>query len=235
MSHWDTQGLKPYMRYTIAGGVGYMAENVAYIQAVSSYRTTAAVEGAIKTLEYQMVYNDAAHNNGHRDNILDPYHTGVSIGIAYSADDVYLVEDFTSDYLNWTTPLAMTNTGTVSLSANLSGANGVTGDGIQMVEIFFDATPAQLTSAQLSASPYDSEYTQGIFVAGVVQQGYHISQGTTVTASQWEIGHSSFAITFDLGSVARANGSGYYTLYVEWQSTSGTQVLLTCYTLFVIS
>ena len=233
LSHWDTQGLKPYMRYTIAGGNEYVAENVAFIRATGNYRTTAAVEDAIKRLEYEMVYNDAAHNWGHRDNILDPYHTGVSIGIAYDANNVYLVQDFTSGYLNWTTPITISGTGIVTLSGTLSGANGVIGDGIQMVQVFYDTTPSLLNVSQLSASPYDSEYGQGTFVAGVVQQGFEVPQGATVTASQWDASRTSISITFSLGPVIRSNGPGCYTLYIAWQSSSGNQVLLTSYTIFV--
>ncbi len=29
-SHWDTQGYKPYVRYTLAGGTGAVDENLAY-------------------------------------------------------------------------------------------------------------------------------------------------------------------------------------------------------------
>jgi hypothetical protein len=235
LSHWDTQGLKPYMRYTIAGGTEYVSENVAFIRAVGNYRTTASVEDAIKRLEYEMVYNDAAHNWGHRDNILDPYHTGVSIGIAYNADSVYLVQDFTSDYLNWTTPITMSGTGSVTLSGTLSGANGVTGNGIQMVQVFFDSTPSPLNASQLSASPYNSEYGQGTFVAGIVQQGFTVPQGATVTASQWDASQTSISMTFNLGPVVRSTGPGCYTLYLAWHSPSGKQVLLTCYTIFVSS
>jgi hypothetical protein len=31
----------------------------------------------------------------------------------------------------------------------------------------------------------------------------------------------------------RANGPGCYTLYVEWQGSSGKEALLTSYTIFV--
>ncbi|HVP22931.1 MAG TPA: CAP domain-containing protein [Conexivisphaerales archaeon] len=235
LSHWDTQGLKPYMRYTIAGGQGYVAENVAFIRAIGGYHSTASVEDAVKRLEYEMVYNDAAHNNGHRDNILDQYHTGVSVGIAYDSDSVYLVQDFTNDYLNWTSPITMSATGTITLSGTLSGARGVSGDGVQMVQVFFDQAPVQLNVSQLSASPYDGEYDQGTFIAGVVQPGYTVPVGTTVSATQWDVTHAGISLTFSLGQVIRSHGPGCYTLYLAWQNSSGKQELLTSYTIFVTS
>jgi uncharacterized protein YkwD len=233
LSHWDTQGFKPYVRHTIEGGRDFMAENVAFIRSPGSYRNTAAVEDAIKRLEYEMVYNDASQNWGHRDNILDPYHTGVSIGVAYDTDTVYLVQDFTSGYVNWTAPIAVSATGILTLSGTLTGANGITGDGLQMVQVFFDPTPAPLNRSQLSASPYDGSYNQGTFVAGVVQQGFQVPVGITVTASQWDVAPSSFSLTFSLGPVIRSAGPGCYTLYLAWSSPVGKQVLLTSYTVFV--
>ena len=235
LSHWDTQGLKPYMRYTIAGGVEFMAENVAFINSPGSYRSSAAVEEAIKRLEYEMVYNDASHNWGHRDNILDPYHTSVSIGIAYNSDSVYLVQDFTSDYVNWTAPLTMTGTGVITLSGTLVGGKGLAATEIQMVQLFYDPLPTSVTSSQLAVSPYNGAYDQGLFLGGVVPQGYTVPKATTVTASQWETSGSRFQITFNLGPVIKAQGPGCYTLYLALDDASGKQVLLTSYTMFVNS
>lgn len=83
-SHFDTQGLKPYMRYSMLGGLGADFENVAYLQyGGTHFTTTDSVEQAIKTLEESMVYNDSACcNNGHRDNIFNPLHNRLSIGVA---------------------------------------------------------------------------------------------------------------------------------------------------------
>jgi hypothetical protein len=60
-----------------------------------------------------------------------------------------------------------------------------------------------------------------------------VPQGATVTASQWEANRTSISMTFSLGPVIRSNGSGCYTLYMAWQDSSGKQVLLTSYTIFV--
>ena len=40
-------------------------------------------------------------------------------------------------------------------------------------------------------------------------------------------------MTFNLGLVVGSNGPGCYTLYMAWQSSSGKQVLMTSYTIFV--
>jgi len=41
-----------------------------------------------------MMYNDADQNNAHGDNILNPNHKSVSLGIAYDNNNLVLVEDF---------------------------------------------------------------------------------------------------------------------------------------------
>ena len=60
------------------------------------------VTAAISDMNYQMLYNDSlCCNNGHRNNTLDPNHNQVSIGVSYNKTNVYLVEDFINDYIEW--------------------------------------------------------------------------------------------------------------------------------------
>jgi len=49
---------------------------------------------AIKQANYEMMNNDVDQNNGHRDNILNPSHTSVSIGLGYNSNKMVIVEDF---------------------------------------------------------------------------------------------------------------------------------------------
>jgi uncharacterized protein YkwD len=83
-SHFDTQGYKPYMRYSLLGGHGADFENIAYFSySIDHFTSTSVVEQGIRDLEHSMVYNDSACcNNGHRYNILDHLHNIVSIGLA---------------------------------------------------------------------------------------------------------------------------------------------------------
>jgi hypothetical protein len=233
LSHWDTQGYKPYMRYTITGGNGFVEENVGYVYLPGAYKTTAAVEDAIKRIEYEMVYNDAAHDWGHRLNILDPSHTGVAIGVSYDSDYVYVVQDFSNDYIRWSQPITVSGGGNIVMSGDLDPASGMAADGIQMVQVFFDPWPARLTVLQLKSSPYDGPYSQGTFVAGVLPPGYGVQGGTTITADQWLLSSTHFAVSFSLAPVIKAEGPGCYTLYIAWKGSEGHQVLLTSYTVFV--
>src|SRR4030042_3462042 len=95
-SHWDLRGFKPYMRYTLVGGKGSVAENCA---AQLGYHSD--LKDTLKQLEWSMVYDDASSNWGHKYNILDPFHNKVGIGIAYDNNNVYLFQDFEDDHVSW--------------------------------------------------------------------------------------------------------------------------------------
>src|SRR5579885_2102944 len=227
-SHWDTQGYKPYMRYTIAGGTGSVDENVAYEQYNGKFTNTAAVEQALKQMEYDMVYDDAGHNYGHRDNILDPYHNMVTIGVAYNLNYVYLVQDFENKLIKWTQTPSLSSSGQVILSGSFPLSRS-----IQMVQIFYDPTPTPLTRQDLANPPYDGSYNQGTFVGGVVQPGFQVQGGTTVNPSIWQISSSSFIIAFNMKNVIATDGPGVYTIYIAFPPSGNHQETFTSLSFFV--
>lgn len=99
--HWTSDGLKPYMLYTQAGGVGVIAENAAgQIRGSQDCDQPTVVCGdidvlsAIETLQWSMVYDDAHANWGHRDTILDPIYDTVNIGIAFTDSQVAYYQHF---------------------------------------------------------------------------------------------------------------------------------------------
>jgi uncharacterized protein YkwD len=211
-SHWDTNGYKPYMRYTLAGGQGAVAENIAWRKETGNIFGT-DVKSALKDLEWSMMYDDAASNWGHRDNILNPLHNKVSIGIAYDEHNVYFVEDFEDDYINWITLSVSGSTvqmqGTIlKLSESISNFN-----------IYFDNLNA-LTTQQLANSPYNSSYDSGTYVGNIQappESGYYYEQPTDhvlIVASTWKISGSNFEIAFDISQAFNQNGKGVYTLYL---------------------
>lgn len=225
-SHWDTQGYKPYMRYSLLNGTGYVEENVAYeYSSFPSFVTTQSVERVIGSLEWQMMNNDSqCCNNGHRDNILNQYHNRVSIGIAYSPTYVYLVEDFENYYATLKTPI--NNGSTVTLLGNTSVVLSP-----NSVQIFYDPTPTNLSVSTLS-NDYNTAYGQGTFVGGVVppcdnllQPCQRFSQGITVAASTWQVGANAIDIQFSLSNFIAKSGQGVYTIYLVQGPTSNPDYL----------
>ena len=81
ISHWMSNGEKPYMTYTNFGGPGSVSQNVA-ISYCSGYGCSMDPINEIERAEYSMMHDDASSDWGHRDNIVQPYHARVSIGIS---------------------------------------------------------------------------------------------------------------------------------------------------------
>ncbi len=235
-SHFDTQGYKPYMRYTLLDGRGADFENVAfYAYSATHYTSTSAVEDSIKALEHSMVYDDVTCcNNGHRYNILDPLHNVVSIGVAYNATHVYFDEEFENDY--------------ISLNFQVTGASSanpyyVTMAGTLMqkvttpnsIYIAFDPTPSAETPALLNAGPH--EYSPGTLVGGVLPKSgilgscAQFTQGTTVCADKWEFSSPGVDIEFSLGDFIKNYGAGVYTIYLI--TGSDTNSAITTLSVFV--
>ncbi|MDG6901651.1 MAG: CAP domain-containing protein [Nitrososphaerota archaeon] len=226
-SHWDTQGYKPYMRYTMLGGTGGVAENGGLDYCTGSPLNATLVtpvpcsiqtiENGIANSEWGMMNNDQlCCNNGHRDNILNPLHNKVSIGIAYdsSSSAIYFVEDFEDAYTSFHSPFY--SSGLVTLSGSTT-----VGISVEEVMVAYDSTPAPLTPAQLGAAPYNDGYQPGTSLGAVFApcpRDYTCSPNTTdgriaVYAMIWNLSSGNFEIQFD-PSRFFAHGAGVYTLYL---------------------
>lgn len=156
--HWDTQGYKPYMRYTMLGGTGAVDENTAFGNCMDSTFShsepcnTQTAENAITAMETSMMKNDSVCcNNGHRDNILDPSHDKVSIGISYTGSVVYLVEDFENSFLNVTK--FSYSSGVVTLQGLTDSAASLSNAGNATISVYYDATPQPLSVGYDGAVP----------------------------------------------------------------------------------
>ena len=221
-SHWDMNGYKPPVRYTLAGGKGAVEENMAW-RGVTGILANVDVKSSLKDLEHSMMYDDASSDWAHRDNILTASHNMVSIGIASDSKNVYLVQDFEEDYVTWS---QYTYTGGVVTMQGTVGREGT----IQQVAIFYDNT-TNLTTSQLGQAPYNSGYNPGTLVGLVLPSGYVSQEGVTVTASTWTLNGASFDISFPMNQAIEANGNGIYTLYLE--TGSSTTDSLTTYSLII--
>ncbi len=219
-SHWDTQGFKPYMRYSLLRGAGAVEENVAFEHFPSHFRSTSDVEQVIAGLENQMMFNDSACcQNGHRDNILAPNHNRISIGIAYNESYVYLVQDFENYLFNFSQPVLSDNI--VSLDGPSSARLGQLA-----VYVFYDKPPAPLSPAQLNKPPYQQSYDQGIFIGGVVPpcsfSCITYPGNITVTARTWKVSSTSANIVFSLSDFTSTYGKGVYIALIVEKATRTT-------------
>ncbi len=223
ISHWMTDGEKPYMVYTRYGGLGAVEQNVA----------TALCQGLgcainpmdqIKSAEYYMMYDDASSNWGHKKNILDPYHTSVSLGIAYNDNTFVIVQNFENKYIDFTKPITY-DSGIVSFSGILAEGK------IDSIEIDYDKLP---TPAIYQQNKYDTSYTNGIplaIVAKPLPWGEYYQRPSDValiTAKQWLEQGNSVAISFDANKIITR--PGVYDVLV-WLNVNGNVFPVTYYSI----
>jgi len=97
ISHWSSDGRKPYMRYSWAGGRDGVAENLAY--SFGSIETDlASLPREINLLEDGFMA-EVPPKDGHRQNILTRHHTHVGIGFAWTQTGLCYAQEFIDRYV----------------------------------------------------------------------------------------------------------------------------------------
>ena len=154
-SHWGLDGLKPHMRYSLAGGYQSNGENGLgsnyCIKAYERYQALSDVDQEIR--EAMEEWMDSP---GHRANILRPHHKKVNIGLAWDRYNFMAVQHFEGDYVEYD-QLPTIDKGMLSFSGK--GKNGVwLGGGPDLtVQIYYDQPPRSLTRGQVARTYcYDS-------------------------------------------------------------------------------
>ena len=141
-SHWGIDGMKPYMRYTLAGGFNYEAENgfmshtIWYGGKDPSYR-----RDPVDMLEE--AESSLMSSPGHRRNILNKWHKRVNLGIAYDNERLALVQQFEGDYITFS-KLPILESGILTLSGKT-----LAGFVVEQIQIWYDPLPHSLTLGQL--------------------------------------------------------------------------------------
>ncbi len=239
ISHWMSSGEKPYMTYTMYGGMGSVSQNVA-IAGFSKAQYQECLDNvlydcekiapmsAIEELQYEMMYKDAeCCDDGHRNNILNEYHTHVSIGVFY--DEYYLafVQNFENNY-----GLEVTVS---DEQARISGE--LLSGSIEYIDVYYDPIP--------DPSIYEENkrllaYSGGELVATVVKPlppGYYYEKPEgyrLIVANKWNLVENNVEITFNLARAVSADG--VYTIYtVVKDAEGGENFEATSYSVFIES
>jgi uncharacterized protein YkwD len=280
LSHWTTDGMKPYMRYSVYDGHDSVTQNVAedgfgirgttpgsifsennpVNNAFDDLRLAMCKVGiaicdtlnpyiAVNDLEYEMMYNDQDHGNGHRLNILDKNHTHVSLGIAYDNYYLALVQNFEDKYTIWSTPISYDNsTNTVSMGGTIK--NNLN---LYAITIGYDPLP----SYDIYIHNRDKQsYSEGMSIAFVLPhlQGYHYNATkhnvSIVETNKWSIrwnentdkntanqdksnNNEHFEISFPIDRLTKMYGKGVYTINLWYKSSEGDPFEATTVSLFV--
>lgn len=148
LSHWNIDGFAPDYRYTRAGGLNYVQENVfAYSQ-----RRSDGTAAPISDLEaiVRSAHASLLASPGHRENILAPEHTHVGIGIAYNpvTGELRIVQEFVNQYAELAAlPLRSALGQRVVMKGNL-----LAGSRNPVVNLAYEPFPEPLSLNQLNAT-----------------------------------------------------------------------------------
>ena len=138
-SHWGIDGLKPYMRYSLAGGYQANGENMHgsnyCIRASDRYRPIVSIEQEVR--EAMDGWMDSP---GHRRNILDPWHRKINVGLAWDHYNIVAVQHFEGGYVEYD-QLPAIEDGVLAMSGTTK--NGVMFEDEQDlgVQIYYDPPP----------------------------------------------------------------------------------------------
>ena len=161
-SHWSMDGLKPYMRYSLAGGYQSNAENVSgldycysrsdWVEPLSSFEAEAREE-----------IRGFLASPGHRENILDPWHKRVNIGLAWDSYNLRVVQHFEGNYVEYDR-LPQIKNAVLSLAGHTKNGARFLSDDEFGVQIYFDRPPMPLTRGQVSRTYC---YAGGVLVSSL--------------------------------------------------------------------
>lgn len=238
ISHWMTNGEKPYMTYTQYDGEGSVQQNVAiagfspeqYDQCVTNVLVKCEEIEPLSTidqLQYEMMYNDKeCCNNGHKNNILNPRHTHVSIGIVYDQYYLALVQNFENNY---GLDVDVEDSSEIEISGTLLEGQ------LDHIAIYYDEMP---TRAAYEQNKDLLSYSAGELVAVIVKPlppGYYyesLEGYDIIEADRWIEQSDSVNIGFDLADAVEEDGA--YTLFALVKD--GEEVFdATSYSVFVNS
>lgn len=240
ISHWTTDGMKPYMRYSIYNGTGYVAQNIAIVGVSGAGKINPYIE--INGSEWQFMHNDTiCCNDGHRHNILDKHHTQVSIGIAFDDHFFALVQNFENNYIQFNQPFIKDKTH-IQISGRLLPEKNNNIDGI---DIYYDKTP---TPSVYEQHKNDKSYGPGKVVASVfnpldfnlwivyIREYIYSSIGippniSLIHADKWSVDGQTIDIRFDLSPILK--NDGVYNIITFREDEQKNQFPVTSYSVFV--
>ena len=161
-SHWGADGLKPYMRYSLAGGYQSNGENVSgldyCVTAADGYRAIGSVEEEVRE-----AMDGWMESPGHRRNILTPGHKAVNIGLAWDRYNFMAVQHFEGGYVEYERAPSITD-GWLELAGVVKNGVAFAGPRDLGVQVYYDPPPHALTRGQLARTYC---YSSGLPVAGL--------------------------------------------------------------------
>lgn len=136
LSHWGSDGRKPYQRYSLAGGTAAVQENCSSAEDISSV-TPNSVFDDLRDMHQSMLDEQPPHD-GHRKTILDPYHTHVGFGVALNSRSLRLDELYLARYIQLDPLVTEARPGsTIRVSGRLLNASHF----VNEIDVFYEPLP----------------------------------------------------------------------------------------------
>ncbi len=161
LSHWNLAGLTPDMRYTLAGGEAYSAENVAFVGNIVGpecipHEPAEWLKNALDGL---------MESPGHRRNILRPEHTTLHLGISVDCRILTVVQLFEGAYVTFDIPPTIAE-GRLFMQGRLHNGAVLPRTGpAEGIRISYWPPPHPLTRGQLFRA---AGYCPGIPIASIL-------------------------------------------------------------------
>ena len=161
-SHWGIDGLKPYMRYSLAGGYQANGENGHgsdyCIKASDRYRPIVSIEQEVRD-----AMNGWMNSPGHRRNILGKWHKKVNIGLAWDQYNFKAIQHFEGEYVEYDR-LPVIENGVLSLSGTVKNGVAFEDERDLNIRIYYDRPTHPLSLGQLSRTYC---YGNGLHIASL--------------------------------------------------------------------
>ena len=147
-SHWGTDGLKPYHRYSLAGGYQVNGENLFSHNECGLTGTWLSwnndpMEMVADTVEGWL------GSPGHRETMLSPEYRKVNVGLAWDRNVFKAIQHFEGDYVEMN-KFPVIEDGVLELEGSLGVNYTFTGTVPLMAVIVYDPSPSNLTAGQLA-------------------------------------------------------------------------------------
>ncbi len=147
-SHWNQAGWKPYMRYSQQGFVDQTSENISSMD-INHMEVSPQRLRQEMAARHESMVSEKPPNDLHRQSILDPRHTHVGIGLAYSETGVRLIEVFADRYAKVEPlPRRLKPSGRIFLDGRLLDR----GYEVQAVSVFYEPLPKPLSLLELAGT-----------------------------------------------------------------------------------
>lgn len=205
-SHWNSQGLKPYMRYSYAGGKDALMENLSLTEGGTYFNSKEKLINVLTAMHLRM-FNEKPPYDGHRQAIIHPQHTHVGVGIAFSESQVRLAQEFIARYVE-TKPLATKAKpgDTVNIVGRILKSKMYELAGIS---VFYEPAPANLTRDELnSRGSYSFPEEEKVLRPKLLNQ-YTYKDG-----SKGEVNYQKSSGEFSSQFSFEKNKTGVYTIVV---------------------